>query len=595
MPLINQAVIEEIKNRCDIVEFISSYVNLKRAGSNYVGLCPFHSEKTPSFTVFPDTQNFYCFGCGAGGDLINFVRKIENLDYVSSVELLAKRAGITIKASEEEAIAARKRQRTLEMNTIAAKYYNHVLLNTDEGKPGLQYLLSRKLTIPLIRHFGLGFAPANSKELINILRSKGYSTGEMTESYLAKVSANGNVYPLFNNRVIFPIISTSGNVVAFGGRVMDDSKPKYLNSSDTPAFKKSKNLFALNFARKTGSERMILCEGYMDVISLHGAGFSNAVATLGTAITPDQARIFSKYTKNVVICYDSDEAGQRAADKAFTLLGEAGVECKILAVQNAKDPDEYITKNGPSAFKNLLEGSLSEYDYKFEKILSKYDLSDSESKIKALDEVEFLIASSYSSARRDVYISDAAKKFDVKPESIKSDVDMLIRRRQKAEKNEEKKQLLVKTSGYGDRINPDTAKNLRAVRAEEAMLGIILIHPEYLEELEKNGNLPTPDEFFSGFGRKVYNAILDIYHNSVFEESMLGEYLSSDEYDRIIGYKTTRKMLTDNSVEVFAQCRKTLNEASERSGLSLRELVEKKRKELSDSKLSDSINNGGKT
>ena len=401
----------------------------------------------------------------------------------------------------------------------------------------------------------------------------------MTEAYLARVTTAGKTVSLFYNRVMFPIISTSGDVIAFGGRVMDDSKPKYLNSSDTPAFKKSKNLFALNFAKSVGSDTMILCEGYMDVISLHGAGFTNAVATLGTAITPEQARVFSNYTKNVIICYDSDNAGQTAAAKAFRLLGETGVECKILTMRDAKDPDEFIKKFGAPAFKNLLENSVSEYDYRFSRVIAENDINTSEGKLKAIDEVEKIISSVHSAARRDVYISDAAKFFGVSPESIRNDVSYLIKKKEKAEKAESSRQLYVQTAGYTDRINPDSSKNLRAVKAEEAMIGILLIHPEYFDELKNKNQLPSPDEFFSGFGKKVYGAMLSIYQSGSFDESMLGEYLSPDEYDRIIGFKTSRKMLTDNTIDLFLECRKTLNNATSSMGQSFNDIIERKRKQ----------------
>ncbi|MBQ8289036.1 MAG: DNA primase, partial [Clostridia bacterium] len=294
MPLIDQSVIEEIKLRANIEDVISSYVQLKRAGSNYQGLCPFHSEKSPSFTVFPGTSSFYCFGCGAGGDVIHFVRRAENMDYPSAVEFLAKRYGIPITLDKKEQAENARRERVLAMNKEAARFF-HQKLFAPEGAEGLRYLTeNRRLPLPLIRHFGLGFAPNVGWSLTDHLRKKGYTDSEMASAFLCGISQKtGKPYDYFRNRVIFPIIDVRGDVVAFGGRVMDDSKPKYLNSSDTPAFKKSRNLFALNFARKSENDTMILCEGYMDVIALHGAGFSNAVATLGTAITPEQARIFA--------------------------------------------------------------------------------------------------------------------------------------------------------------------------------------------------------------------------------------------------------------------------------------------------------------
>ncbi len=298
-------IIEDIKFRNEIESIISQYVVLKRAGSNFSGLCPFHSEKTPSFVVFPGTQSFYCFGCGAGGDVVNFVMRTENLDYVSALKTLAQRSGITLpEDTEKDRVSGVSRQRVLEMNIEAAKFFRSMLFDEKVGSEAREYLLNkRKLPMAVIKHFGLGFAPNVFGALHDHLRKLGYTDKEMVEGFLCTTGKNGSVYDLFRNRIIFPIIDVSGNVVAFGGRVMDNSLPKYLNTSDTPAFKKSKNLFALNYAKSKCEKMLILCEGYMDVIALHSAGFENAVATLGTAITAEQARIFSRYTKKVVISY----------------------------------------------------------------------------------------------------------------------------------------------------------------------------------------------------------------------------------------------------------------------------------------------------
>ncbi len=314
---ITRNIIEEIIQRNDISDVVGSYVKLQRAGSNSKGLCPFHSEKTPSFTVFPATASFYCFGCGAGGDVITFIMKAENLDYPGAVEFLANRAGIRIPVVND--ITQREeipRKRVYEINLEAAKFFRKCLNDPSIGGEGLRYLTEvRRLSQTTIKHFGLGFAPNSFSMLRDYMRSLGYTYEELKECYLlGKNETTGKYHDLFRNRVMFPIIDTSGNIIAFGGRVMDDSKPKYLNSSDTPGFKKSRNLFALNIAKGFCSESMILCEGYMDVIALHAAGFENAVATLGTAITSEQARIMARYTKKVIISYDSDEAGQKAAD-----------------------------------------------------------------------------------------------------------------------------------------------------------------------------------------------------------------------------------------------------------------------------------------
>ncbi len=578
MPLIDQTVLEEIRLRCPIEDVVSTYVTLKRSGSGYVGLCPFHSEKTPSFTVSPDKGFFHCFGCGVGGDVITFVRRVENLDYPSAVELLAKRVGITVKRSESERIDSDRRERTLAMNKAAARYFNNILLNTPEGKQGLDYLLSRGLTMPLIRHFGLGFAPNDFGAFPQYMHKLGYSDAELSAAYLARISdKTGHAYSLFRNRVIFPIISPSGDVIAFGGRVMDDSKPKYLNSSDTPAFKKSKNLFALNFAKASCSAQMILCEGYMDVIALHGAGFTNAVATLGTAITPEQARMFERYTKSVVICYDADEAGQNAASKAFRLLGEVGVECRILKVKNAKDPDEYIRKYGAAAFRKLMEGSRSEFDFRFDAIKEKYDLSLADDKIKALDETVALISSVPSAARRDLHIYATSEIFGVSPDSMRRDVERLRTKRMRTEKRDETQRLMFESAGYNDRVNPDSVKNIRASRAEDAVIGILMIHPEYIGEM-KNRNIEfSPDKFVTSFGKKVVALMLDHSSGSEFDAMSLGEGLTVDEMGRLSKLKLDRQDLSNNTFDIMLSCMATLADAAGKKELDINDMILQKR------------------
>ncbi|MBQ8383375.1 MAG: DNA primase [Clostridia bacterium] len=578
MPLIDQSVIEEIKLRANIEDVISSYVQLKRAGSNYQGLCPFHSEKSPSFTVFPGTSSFYCFGCGAGGDVIHFIRRAENMDYPSAVEFLAKRYGIPITLDKKEQAETARRERVLAMNKEAARFF-HQKLFEPEGAEGLRYLTEvRRLPLPLIRHFGLGFAPNGFGSLTDHLRKKGYTDSEMASAFLCGISQKtGKPYDYFRNRVIFPIIDVRGDVVAFGGRVMDDSKPKYLNSSDTPAFKKSRNLFALNFARKSETDTMILCEGYMDVIALHGAGFSNAVATLGTAITPEQARIFARYVKKVIICYDADEAGQRAAAKAFALLGEVGVECRILKVENAKDPDEYIRKFGAGAFKNLMERSRSEFDFKLEKILAEHPIEDPDHKIKALEESVRLIASFPSPSVREIHLHRIAELLGVPPDSIRRDVEKIIRGRIRKDRREETRQFIRQTEGYGDRINPDFVKNPGAASAEEAILGILLLHPELYGQLQKSDKPLQADDFFTAFGKKVFTAFAERIDDPTFESGMLGEVLSVEEMDRVAELKQNRSRL-QNTLTVLRDSVARLRETSGRREQSLEDILNQKRR-----------------
>ena len=311
MPL-NESFLQELKFKTDIEDIISGYVSLKRRGSTSVGLCPFHNEKTPSFTVYNDTQSFYCFGCGAGGDAVTFIKKIENLDYIDAVKLLAQRAGLQMPEdnSFDESLS-KKRRRILEINRESAKFYYSYLISP-AGKAGLDYYLNRGLTANTIKRFGLGYAPDEWDSLLKHLKSKGYKVGEMVDAGVVKVGRNNNYYDTFKNRVMTPIIDVRGNVIAFGGRVLDNSKPKYINTSDTLVYKKTNELFALNLAKDNCSDTLILCEGYMDVIAMHQAGFTNAVAGCGTALTNEQVRLISRYTKEVILAYDADEAGQKA-------------------------------------------------------------------------------------------------------------------------------------------------------------------------------------------------------------------------------------------------------------------------------------------
>ena len=562
MMRIPREVIEDVRNRNDIVDVISSYVNLKRAGSNYNGLCPYHNEKTPSFTVFPATQSFYCFGCGAGGDSISFIMKAENLEYIPAVEFLARRVGINLSYSEDDNSASRQRKRILDMNLCAAKYFRACLMDQNVGHIGMKYFSKeRGLSMSVIKHFGLGYAPDSFGGLTDHLKKHGFTEEEMIMGFLCgKSKKNGRAYDYFRNRVIFPIIDTSGNVIAFGGRVMDDSKPKYLNSSDTPAFKKSKNLFALNYARHNCSEKMILCEGYMDVIALHAAGFENAVATLGTALTSEQARMMAKYTKQVLIAYDSDEAGQRAATRAVSMLTDVGLDVRILKMNGAKDPDEYIKKFGKDNFRALLDSGRTGFEFKCDSVFAKYDLSIAENKVKAASEMCDYISDIWSEVERDVYITAVATKLQTSREGLKNDVERQRRKKIGEYKNQVSREVKLSAMGVGDRVNPDAAKNIRATAAEEAVLGLMLIYDEYRAGVSSGKYKLTSDDFVTAFNRRVFEEIMQLEENGGYSFSLLGEVFNTDEISRIQSMDVKRRMLTDNGSEVFAKCIEALKE-----------------------------------
>lgn len=546
--MISRDTIDEILLRNDIETLISSYIPLKRAGSNLKGLCPFHNEKTPSFTVYPADNSFFCFGCGVGGNAITFIRQMERLDYPDAVEFLARRAGVTIVRDDRELYrqkSAISKERLRQMNVDAAKFFHSMLFaDNSDSKAALAYFTeNRKLSIATIKHFGLGYAPNSFDATLKYLLSKGYSREEMAEGFLAMKSEKGKYYDAFRNRVMFPIIDTAGNVIAFGGRVLDDSKPKYRNSTDTPVFKKSYNLFALNFARMTCSEEIILCEGYMDVIALHAAGFTNAVATLGTAITSEQARLMKRYTKKVIICYDADEAGQKATQKAMRLLEEVGLNVTVIKIPGSKDPDEYIKTFGNEKFKEVIAGSKTRFEYQLDNILSKYDVNLPQDKINALKETENLISTVYSKAEQDIYINSVCKIFNVKYDNIRQDVDKIVRKKQFATKKEETEKIKNTKIGYADRVNPDYAKAPEVAGNEENVLGLLLIYPEHRKKVIDE-NILNRDDFFTDFGKRVFDYAMMLETEGLPEDINL--LFSEAEVGRITKIKYSRMNLTDN-------------------------------------------------
>lgn len=557
--MISKETIEQVLMRNDIESLIGSYVSLKRAGSNLKGLCPFHSEKTPSFTVYPQDNSFYCFGCGAGGDVITFIRKRENLDYPDAVEFLANRAGITIIKEERGGAYLDKpkidRNRMLKMNTDAAKYFHKRLFDdTPEAKIALSYFTEkRRLSLATIKHFGLGFAPNSFDKFSKYMLHLGYTYDELVAGFLCgKNDERGTYYDAFRNRVMFPIIDVSGNVIAFGGRVLDDSKPKYKNSSDTPVFKKSRNLFALNFARHHCQDSLILCEGYMDVIAMHAAGFENAVATLGTAITAEQARMMSRYTKKVIISYDADEAGQKAAMRAVKMLSDVGLDVTILKVPGAKDPDEYINTFGADKFRQVLDDSKTRFEYNMDNILAKYDINLSQDKVKALYEVEKVISEIYSAAERDIHIQTVAKIFSVDAKSIKSDVERIIDKNIKEYKKKESQKIQQDSLGYSDKVNSDFIKAPAVARNEESVLGLLLLYPEHRKSVFER-NVLTDSDFFTDFNKRVFEYIRSSFENG---DNMvdINDAFTSDEVGRITKMKISRMQFTDNGEDVLADC-----------------------------------------
>ncbi len=586
--MIPSGIIEDIRSRCDIESVISSYVTLKRSGSNLKGLCPFHSERTPSFTVYTATQSFYCFGCGAAGDVISFVMKAENLDYVSAVQSLAARAGIDLPDFRDGGVGEEtvSRSRVLKMNLEAAKFYRRALFDEKTGSPGRQYLLERKLSVPIIKRFGLGYSPERGGSLVSHLLGLGFREDEIKAAYLGARGEYG-FYDYFRGRVMFPIIDVSGNVIAFGGRIIDSAKSdrKYLNTSDTPAFKKTRNLYALNYAKNSKSGYFILCEGYMDVIAMHAAGFEMAVASLGTAFTADQARIIKKYADRVILSYDNDEAGHKASNRAIGICEAAGLEAKILKMSGAKDPDEYIKKYGGAEFKKLIEGSRGKFDFKLDEIKSKYPSlagdaaagSESEDKIKAINELSSYIAGIYSSVEREIYVSRTAREFSVDPASIKADVESKRRRNSREGDKKRREELIRKTMGTDVRVNPDFAKSPKAARLEEDILGMIYIHPEYIIHPVDEKPLCEAD-FKTDLGRRVFAYAHSHEGEANLASGGLNEVFTPDEVSRIYGMIASRSELGINDEGAFeAYVRSLREEGEKKEGATLEEILKKKR------------------
>ena len=536
------AFLLEIKYRNDIEDVISRYAQLKAAGSNMVACCPFHSEKTPSFTVFRNTKTFHCFGCGTGGDVITFVMMIENIDYLSAITKLAEWARIPVPEDDGEYKEKAVRQkRIIELNREAALYFHDNLTNSNspESKNALEYIQNRGLNKATLKHFGLGYASNSWNILTNYLSEKGFSKEEQREGFLCGMTKNGDYTDYFRGRLMFPIIDVGGNVIAFGGRVLDgNNMPKYLNSSDTPAFKKSRNLYAMNFAKNSvGTNRkydyFIMCEGYMDVIAMHQAGFTNAVASLGTAVTGEQARLVSKYAKKVVLAYDTDEAGKRATGKAAELFGEVGIEVKVLSMNGAKDPDEYIQKFGREKLQNQLVKPKGYIDNKLDSIYEKYDINDAEEKVKAINESCYELSLVNSEVKREVYGVKLAERYKVSQDGILKEIKKLSSSRLRKEEKDAINNDMRKIDGYGDRINPDRVKYPESVKKEEIILGILMKHPEFYTGVKY---ILNESLFISEFNRKIYNLYKNASESSesgIFDIAMITQDLSPEETGRI--------------------------------------------------------------
>ncbi len=550
--------LRELEARSPIEDIAAGYVQLKRRGKNLVGLCPFHNEKTPSFNLYPDNNSYYCFGCSNGGGVIQFVMNIERLDFPEAVRWLAQRAGMALPEEGGDDSMSRLRMRILEINREAGRFFFKTL-GTPEGRPGLDYFRRRGLDGQTIRHFGLGYAPDSGFALVNHLRGKGYAPEELVQADVARMSRNNNPYDRYRGRVMFPIFDLRGNVVAFGGRILTDEKPKYINTTDTPVYHKSSGLFAMNFAKNQGSRTLILAEGYMDVIALHRAGFTNAIASLGTSLTEEQARVIKRYADEAILCYDSDEAGRRATQRAIPILRGTGLRVRVVTVPGGKDPDEFMKlhgENGPLRFKQLLKSGGTDVEYRMDAIREKYDLETNEGKVAYLREaVEQVISRIGEPTEREVYAQKLSRETGVDTAGILATAGrQAARESKKKEKKLIREQQEIKAVKAG--ANPEKEKHLRAALAEERVLAFLYRNQDRAKALEA---LLPPEKFVTAYNRRVYKLLLGkIRYAEVsladFSQELTGE--EAAEFTRILA-ETAEVPSQWKDMEAYARIIKT--------------------------------------
>ncbi len=475
--------LDELLARTDILDLVSESVRLTKKGGSYWGCCPFHSEKTPSFHVVPDRQMYKCFGCGKGGGAINYVMELENLPFKDAVAVLAQRAGMQMPEFGSSPGARERREKLLAINKQAARTF-HRWLHGPEGAEGLAYLQRRGLSRRTLTNFGLGFAPNAWDRLIAELSAQGYDKRDLLDAGLAVSNKDGRIYDRFRNRVMFPIIDVRGNVIGFGGRVMDDSTPKYLNSPDTPVYNKSRNVFALNIAKTSKAGRVILTEGYMDTIALHQAGFDNAVASLGTALTEEHGQLLARHFQEAVIAYDGDGAGVKAAQRAIPILEKAGMKVKVLRMAGAKDPDEFIKAYGRGAFAKLLDQSENQVDYRLAQLRKKYDLADDGQKVAFLQDAAQLVSALPSAVEREIYGGHAAQAAGVSADAMKLEVDRALKGRLRKAKRQQERRDLAPASQLQPKARALRYENIRSARAEEGLLRLLMLDPGLAGRME---------------------------------------------------------------------------------------------------------------
>ena len=523
------AFIDELIARNPIEDVVGQYVTLKRSGSNMFGLCPFHGEKTASFSVAPEKGIYYCFGCHKGGGAINFMMELEGLSYPDAVRKLAQRAGMEVPEDEQYQSRYKQQERLWALMKEAGRFFNSQLYSP-AGKECLAYVQKRGLSKSIVTQFGMGFAPNSWNALVDAMRKKGYTDQELIAADLVG-EKNGRIYDRFRNRLMFPIIDVRGNVVGFGGRVLDDSKPKYLNSNETIIFNKRKNLFGLNFAKKSKQGFMILVEGNIDVITLHQYGFDNAVASLGTSLTEEHANLLSRYTEQVVLTYDSDEAGQRAAKRAIPMLEKVGIKVKVLNMKDAKDPDEFLQKFGTDKFKLLLQGSSDWVEYQLNAIRAKYDLGEDAQKVQFVQEAAELISTLESSVKREVYGGRVAESAGISMDAMKLEVNKAFKRRMAIKKKQQEKADLAPMKALQPKTRSIRYDNMKSAMAEETVLALALRENALLDLSTKL----TPEDFSVPLLGRVYGQMLSRHQQGLEVSLAVLEDLEPEEMSHLSG------------------------------------------------------------
>lgn len=541
----------ELRMRCDIEDIVSGYVQLKRRGKNLVGLCPFHNEKTPSFTVYPENGSFYCFGCGAGGEVVSFIRRAENLDFTEAVRFLCDRVGMVMPSDGFDDSLAQKRRKIYDMNREAAKFFHECLLS-EKGKAALEYYLSRGYTQKTITRFGLGYAPDEWRALLTHLREKGYSYEDIYEANLAQKSdKNGKVsfYDNFRNRVIVPIIDPRGNVVAFGGRVLDNSKPKYINTSDTPVYKKSLGVFGLNFAKNSKEKSLILVEGYMDAIALHQAGFTNSIACLGTALTGEMAHLLSRYADEILIAYDNDEAGHKATERAIKIFSSIGMKMRVIRLSGGKDPDEILKKFGPEKIRSLIDGAENDIEFALLKAREGLDLESSDGKVKYLSLAAEILSSVKNSIAVDVYTSRLAEELGVEKTAISARINQL--KRQKAYTSQKKKYENIQRESVAKmgKMRLSANSGIKAIKAQERIITLIFENPDFYrfvkERLsEQSFSVPSLGKIYKVLSRRIEE-------NESLDLTAISAELSNEEISDFIRLSKQSESFSGTKKELF--------------------------------------------